>query len=136
MPRNASVRRSDNDFEILPVPKRTKRKEGRFTFSIPIFALGLDARGRLFQQISTTLNVSEHGCRFYLEKMPDRNSAMVLRVLPREGFLHEHPRILCEVAWLLEVSCGWEVGVHVLGDVGIWRLAFPEEVDVKSGRRK
>jgi hypothetical protein len=63
--------------------------------------------------------------------MPDRRTAMALRVLPREGLLNGQPHVLCEVAWLSEASSGWVVGVCVLGDISVWKLAFPE-----AGRRK
>jgi PilZ domain len=131
MARNAFLRRSQSAFQqSLPaVPKRAKRREERFTFSIPIVVLGFNAGGRIFHEIGPTRNVSEHGCCFHLYQMPDRNSSMALSVLPREGLLNGHSHVLCEIAWLSEVSSGWDVGVHVLGDVGVWRLTFPIGTD-------
>lgn len=111
--------------QALPPPRRTKRREGRFTFPMPILALGFDASGRVFNEMGTTRNVSRHGCCFHLDKMPDPNSAIAVHAMPRAGSLNGHPHVLCEIVWLLQMISGWDIGIRVLGDEGIWSLAFP-----------
>jgi len=132
MVRHASARRGKNLQQTSAAgPKRSERREQRFIFPIPIVVMGFHAGGRLFQEMAVTSNVSPHGCCFHLDQMPDRDSWLAVRVASREGSLNRNsPHVLYEIAWVREVSSGWDVGACVPGDTGIWKLAFPGPVPV------
>jgi len=125
MPRQVPARRSKHLQQVPTVPKRSERRERRLAFPIPILVLGFNAGGRIFQEMTMTSNVSQHGCCFHLDQMPDRDSSLAVGVLPREGPVKGNlPHVAYEIAWMREAVSGWELGAKVVGDVGIWELAF------------
>jgi len=126
MVRNAAACRGKNLQQVrFAIPKRTERREQRLTFPIPALVLGFNAGGRVFQEMTVTRNVSQHGCCFHLDQMPDRDSWLAVRVPPRESSLNGNSsHVLYEIAWIQEASSGWDVGAWGPGGIGIWRLAF------------
>ena len=134
---DVSLRRNNNLLQqrLLGVPKRTERKEQRFKFAIPILVSGFNFYGRLFQEATATCNVSQHGCRFHLDQMPDSSSHLAVFVLPREGqFNGNPPHVLCKVVSIREANPGWDVSALVEGDAGIWERAFPLPLPLANGR--
>ena len=135
---HASASRGKNlQQDPAAVPKRSERREQRATFPIPMVVSGFNAAGRVFQEMAVTRNVSQHGCCFHLDQMPDRDSWLAVRVPPRERSLNGNsPHVLYEIAWVREASSSWDVGAWVPGNVGVWKLAFPVQLPSATGYGK
>ena len=107
-------------------PHRSERCERRSVVSVPVTILGLNAAGRLFHELTTTRNVSRHGCCIHLHTQPQSDTPFALQVVPREGAIPEDTSHLSyQLVWKRQVSEGWELGALAEDDADLLQLAFP-----------
>jgi hypothetical protein len=111
--------------QALPAkPKRTKRREQRYGFPIPIIVFGFGSHGSLFVERAIVRNVSRRGCCIHLNQRP-QDPTLAVQAMPREGMTTVNlPHVLYEIVWLREVNNGWDVGAFALSDTSVVDLAF------------
>ena len=104
---------------------RSERRERRCPLSVLLKVCGFDAGGRIFSELTSTLNISRSGCCVRLAREPLRNTALALRVIPHEGPAPQGgTQMLYEVAWLRPREQGWDVGLFALGRTDLLQGAF------------
>ena len=111
--------------QALGHPHRSERRERRCPLSVLLKVCGFDAGGRIFSELTSTLNISRSGCRIRLVREPLKNTALALRVIPHEGPVPQGgPQMLYQVGWLRPQEQGWEVGLFALGRTDLLQVAF------------
>ncbi len=106
-------------------PWRSERRERRSPLSILLRVYGFSAGGRIFSELTRTLNVSRSGCCLRLHTEPLREGTLALQIVPREDPLHLGARqLLYQTIWLRKQGDGWEVGLSALGQEDLLQAAF------------
>ncbi len=119
--------------EIRSAKAAERRREPREARSVPVEVSGYDVRGRFFTEQTTTLDVSESGCRFQLNAELEKNSAVSVRVIRRShGFALPDPPVLFRVAWIKQTHPGWMVAGAKLQPVHLWTVGFPADTGDNS----
>ena len=109
-----------------PEPLRAERREPRSQTKLTFAVCGLASTGRLFVELSSTVNLSRSGCCLRLRTRPLVDSAVALRVVPGGTSLPDGTsQLLFQIAWLRQDGDDWLIGAFVLGKVDLSRLAFP-----------
>lgn len=104
----------------LGEPVRTARREQRSEAVLTFAVCGLTVSGRLFVELSSTVNVSHSGCCLWLRTCPQANSALALREVPGGASLPKGAsQVLFQVAWLQAQAGGWLVGAFALGQADL-----------------
>jgi hypothetical protein len=110
----------------LPFSPVSPRREERSALALSLLVFGFNPSGRVFQERTSTRNVSPHGCCFHLRTRPQTDTPLALRVIRYEGATRESSSPLTyQFIWALRVGEGWDVGAVALDDVDLMRLAFP-----------
>ena len=103
-----------------------RRAEKRVPLVFPIRIQGLAPGDGFFAELTFTLDVSEHGCRFATRTRLYRGCVVAISVASREGSVSPSEKALYEVAWSTRRDDGWEMGARRLEKKNIWGMAFPE----------
>ena len=105
---------------------RSTRREPRSSAELSFAVCGLDASGRFFVELCSTVNISRSGCCLRLRTRPLAGSALALRAVPGGTSLPEGTsQLLFQLAWLQPDADGWLMGAFALGEADLCRLAFP-----------
>ncbi|HKV27196.1 MAG TPA: PilZ domain-containing protein [Candidatus Acidoferrales bacterium] len=104
-----------------------RRRESRLPLSIPLEVTGFGADGRFFRQLTTTIDISESGCSFHLQRDVPRGSIVAIRVMLKEYAKDSFARpFLYQIARSVKEIDRWVVGAAKLQPESIWLVAFPK----------
>lgn len=103
-----------------------RRKEKRIPLAFPIEAYGFDRAGHFFSHRTSTLDVSESGCRFPVQAELAPGAVIAIRMVSRHGDGRGAKALLFQVAWCRHEANGWEAGVEKLQPEALWHMAFPK----------
>ncbi|MGH9863797.1 MAG: PilZ domain-containing protein [Candidatus Acidiferrales bacterium] len=107
-----------------------RRRESRLPLSIPIEVTGFGADARFFQELTTTIDISESGCSFRLQHEVPRGGIVAIKVMLREYAKENFARpFLYQVARAVEDTNCWIAGAAKLQPESIWLVAFPKPTD-------
>ncbi len=98
-----------------------RRKERRLPMSIGVEVCGFDRFGQFFSERTKTANISEGGCQVKLKAMPDRRTALAIRVLeetPAEAM--QKKALLYWVTWVQQGERGCTIGSSKLQAGDLW----------------
>jgi len=110
-----------------------RRSESRLLLSIPIEVTGFGADARFFRELTTTVDISESGCCFGLQREVPRGGIVAIKVMLKEYAKDNFARpFLYQIARAVEDQKRWLVGAAKLQPESIWLVAFPKRVDPKQ----
>lgn len=110
-----------------------RRSESRLLLSIPIEVTGFGTDARFFQELTTTVDISESGCCFRLQHDVPRGAVVAIKVMLKEYAKDHFARpFLYQVARAVEGLNCWLVGAAKLQPESIWLVAFPKPVNPKQ----
>jgi hypothetical protein len=114
--------------ELSSQAKNERRRGKRLPLVFPIEVSGFTPDGRMFSEKTKTLDISERGCRFILERELEHGEDIAIKLLSRDdpGSPASKP-LLFRVAWCMRIGARWRVGVLKLQSKNIWHVAFPPE---------
>ena len=117
------------NWEELSSQAKTERRRGkRVPLVFPIEVSGFTSDGRMFWEKTKTLDISERGCRFILERELQRGEDIAIKLLSRDDPRSPAAKpLLFRVAWCTRIGARWRVGVLKLQSKNIWHVAFPPE---------
>ena len=102
---------ADLDFDL----SHDARQEDRPSLALPVVVCGMGLNGKLFFELTRTLDVSRSGCRVHIRTQPQMESPLAVRLIRRgDAIREESVQILCRVVWLRQDSDGWLVGAATL----------------------
>lgn len=109
-----------------------RRSESRLPLSIPIEVTGFGADARFFQELTTTVDISESGCCFRLQREVPRGGIVAIKVMLKEYAKDNLARpFLYQIARAVAETKSWVVGASKLQPESIWLVAFPKPADGK-----
>lgn len=113
-----------------------RRREPRLPLSVPIEVTGFGTDARFFRELTTTIDISESGCCFRLQREVPHGGIVALRVMLKEYVRNKlaHP-LLYQITRAVEDQHCWLVGAAKLQPESIWLVAFPKPVDPKPAAR-
>ncbi len=117
------------NWEELSSQTGTDRRRGkRLPLVFPIEVSGSTSDGRMFSEKTKTLDISDRGCRFALERELQRGEDIGIKLQSRDGPRSPAAKaLLFRVAWCTRIGACWQVGVLKLQPENIWHVAFPPE---------
>ncbi len=117
------------NWEELSNQARTERRRGkRVPLVFPIEVSGFTSEGRMFSEKTKTLDISERGCRFILERELQCGEDVAIKLLSRDDpSSPASTPLLFRVVWCMQIGARWRVGVLKLQSKNIWHVAFPPE---------
>lgn len=106
---------------------RERRKEPRLNLRFNIEVSGFDSDGKFFSELTTTDDISEHGCRFQLKREVEKNSVVAIRLLRPQG-MEEAPErlVLFQVARAEKGTTRQTFGALKVQADQLWPVSFPE----------
>ena len=106
-------------------PRKSERRERRSPLTVVLRVCGFSAGGRIFSEITRTLDISRSGCCVRLKTQPLAEHALALEVIPhKEVSLAGGVQLLYQVVWQARHGQGWEVGLQALGTTDLLHIAF------------
>jgi hypothetical protein len=112
----------------LGQPHRSERRERRSPLSILLRVCGFSEAGRIFSEVTCTVNISRSGCCVQLHTKPLVQGTLALQIIPRENPLQIINRqLLYEAVWSRRQGDSWNVGLAALGQEDLLNAAFSEE---------
>lgn len=110
-----------------------RRRESRLPLSVPIEVTGFGTDARFFRELTTTIDISESGCSFRLQREVPRGSIVAIKVMLKEYAKDNFARpFLYQIARAVEDLNSWLVGAEKLQPESIWLVAFPKPADPKQ----
>lgn len=107
-----------------------RRSESRLPLSVPIEVTGFGTDARFFQELTTTVDISESGCCFRLLREVPRGGIVAIKVMLKEYAKDYLARpFLYQIARAVEDQNRWLVGAAKLQPESIWLVAFPKPAD-------
>jgi hypothetical protein len=105
-----------------------KRRSARISQAVPVTVTGVDALGRPFQERTSTVVVSCHGCRYQSKHYVLKNMWITLEVPHSEA--NRQPRsVRARVTWIQRphtVRELFQIGVELEVPGNLWGIAFPQ----------
>ena len=104
-----------------------KRRSGRIVQAVPLTVTGVDALGRPFQERTSTLLVSCHGCRYQSKHYVLKNMWVTLEV-PHPETGRDPRQVRGRVTWIQRprtVRELFQIGVELEIPGNVWGIAFP-----------
>jgi hypothetical protein len=114
-------------------PGSKRRREPRIHLNVPIEVSGFDSCERFFTERTSTLDVSDSGCKFRLSSQVKKDSVVAIRVL--RGLHGPEPdsrTVLFRIAWVERVEHHWIAGAEKLQPVQLWPSGDPDESEVPA----
>ena len=110
-----------------------RRRSRRVALAFQIEVSGRDRTGGLFNDQTTTIDVSEEGCQFPSQRKLCIGDHLSLSLVNTEFARLTGNKIQSfEVVWVEPGRPGWTIGVRKLGGETIWPLTFPLERKLPS----
>ena len=104
-----------------------KRRSTRIVQAVPLTVTGVDALGRPFQERTSTLIVSCHGCRYQSKHYVLKNMWVTLEV-PHPETGRDPRQVRARVTWIQRprtVRELFQIGVELEFPGNVWGIAFP-----------
>jgi hypothetical protein len=104
------------------------RREGkRVALNYGLEVRGADERGTFYVSSARTRNVSEHGCRFEIDRKVKRGEVISLQVMRRntEGEKQSTKALIFRICWVTTEENLWIVGAEMAEQEKPWGIAFP-----------
>jgi hypothetical protein len=108
-------------------PDLRRRRSTRIVQSVPLTVTGVDALGRPFQERTSTLLISCHGCRYQSKHYVLKNMWVTLEV-PHHDSAQQPRTARGRVTWIQRprtVRELFQIGVEMEMPGNIWGIAFP-----------
>jgi hypothetical protein len=108
-------------------PDLRRRRSTRIVQAVPLTVTGVDALGRPFQERTSTLLISCHGCRYQSKHYVLKNMWVTLEV-PHHDSAREARTARGRVTWIQRprtVRELFQIGVELEMPGNIWGIAFP-----------
>lgn len=102
-----------------------RRKGKRLSLNFPVEVSGFDRTGRMFCERTTTLDISEAGCRFQLQTPLEREDVVAIKLLSPRSNRHAAKPTLFRIIWVAREAEGWAVGALKLQQDNPWHVTFP-----------
>jgi hypothetical protein len=105
-----------------------KRRSTRISQAVPITVTGVDALGRSFQERTSTVAISCHGCRYQSKHYVLKNTWVTLEV-PHSEANHEPLTVRARVTWIQRprtVRELFQIAAELEVPGNIWGIAFPQ----------
>ena len=103
-----------------------RRREPRVARSLPIGVSGFDGSGQFFTERTSTVDVSNVGCRFGLGVGRGKSSVISIRVIREENGLQVNsPPVMFRLAWAHETDRGCVLGAEQVEQDRPWSVHFP-----------
>lgn len=103
-----------------------RRGNRRVVLAFQIEVSGKDRGGIAFQDETTTIDISEDGCRFPSERKLHVGDHLSLGLVNTEFARSTGQKTqLFEVVWVESGRSGWTIGVKKLESQNIWPMTFP-----------
>jgi len=110
-------------------PEAGKRRSTRIVQAVPLTVTGVDALGRPFQERTSTLLISCHGCRYRSKHYVLKNMWVTLEV-PHPETGREPRSVRAQVTWIQRprtVRELFQIGVELEVPGNVWGIAFTPE---------
>jgi hypothetical protein len=105
-----------------------KRRSTRISQAVPITVTGVDALGRPFEELTSTIVVNCHGCRYQSKHYVLKNMWVTLEVPRSEA--HREPRsVRARVTWIQRprtVRELFQIAAELEVPGNLWGIAFPQ----------
>jgi len=100
-----------------------KRREPRALLTLQIEVSGFNRAGRFFTELTTTHDISDHGCGFGLHTEVNKDSVVGIRVM-RQPISEscDARRVLFQVAHVEHKAEGWSLGAAKLDQDRQWSV--------------
>jgi hypothetical protein len=110
-------------------PGEQRRRSTRLLETVPLVVRGVDLLGQPFEERTSTLALSYHGCRYPSKHHLPKNTWLTVEIPEREG--EENRRCLrARVAWIQRprsVRELFQIGVELETPGNVWGVTFPPE---------
>lgn len=103
-----------------------RRGEGRRPLDLPIEVFGFDSQGRFFAEPTVTLNISDTGCRFKINRECEPNAVVAIKLLANSSQPSTEGALLYQIVWARQEGNGWVYGAAQLQKGTPWGAVFPE----------
>jgi hypothetical protein len=102
------------------------RREPRYQLHFEIEVCGIGPTGQPFRLRTTTLDVSEWGCRFALPSRMESNAVITLQTIRDEnGQEVDCPTVMFQVVRVLEFIGRFEIAAWKLAPESVWPIKLP-----------
>lgn len=106
---------------------KDRRREARIPLSVPIEVTGFDVEGKFFCEATKTIDLSESGCSFHLNRSAERGGIVAVKVLVKDRKRKAEQRpFLYQVARSTSEGQLWVIGAAKLQPESVWFVAFPK----------
>jgi PilZ domain len=111
------------------VPTDSNRRRGRRVgLAFQIEVSGRDLAGTIFHDRAVTIDVSEDGCQFAIQRKLCPGQHLNLGLINTDFARHTGNKTQSfEVTWVETSHLGWTIGVRKLQGKNIWPMTFPIE---------
>jgi hypothetical protein len=102
------------------------RREPRYQLHFEIEVCGIEPSGAPFRLRTTTLDVSEWGCRFALPSRMENNAVITVQTVKDEnGHDVSCPTVMFQVVRVLEFIGRFEIAAWKLAPENVWPMKLP-----------
>lgn len=102
------------------------RREPRYQLHFEIEVCGISPTGQPFRLRTTTLDVSEWGCRFVLPSRMENNAVLTVQTVRDEnGKDVDCPTVMFQVVRVLEFIGRFEIAAWKLAPENVWPMKLP-----------
>ncbi len=102
-----------------------RRRSKRVQLAFQIEVSGTETAGAKFQDLTTTEDINEHGCRFTLQRELARGDVITIRVVNRSAGAPLENAQVFEIVWVDANVHGWCMGARRLQKDQFWPVSFP-----------
>lgn len=103
-----------------------RRRSKRVQLAFQIEVSGTEMSGEKFQDLTTTQDINEHGCRFTLQRELSQGDVVTIRVINRTADApQENAAQVFEIVWVDASVHGWSMGARRLEKDQFWPVSFP-----------
>jgi len=100
---------------------KERRREPRVEVSIEIEVSGIDPKGKPFQEVTRTIEVSEWGCSFRLSLPLEINALLALTLTGNQPHCLPAPApVMFQVNYAKQDSSAWIIGVSKMQAERLW----------------
>jgi hypothetical protein len=112
---------------LHPGSEPEKRRSTRIIQAVPLTVAGVDALGRPFQERTSSLIISCHGCRYQSKHYVLKNMWVTFEI-PHNEAGHDPRSVRARVTWIQRprtVRELFQIGVELEVTGNVWGIAFP-----------
>jgi PilZ domain len=110
-----------------------RRRERRLPLAFAIEVSGYDLEAKFFSERTRTIDISESGCCFHLDRAVKRNGVIAIKIVRTHHNNEKLDRpMLYQVARIAKEPEGWTIGAAKLQSDSLWCVAFPPDNEPPS----